>query len=110
MYWAIFMYLCGAVGVFFQHNIQYIIPWWKDKPMITTVVFSIPIGYFYLISWTYFTDHFKSVWSTRFLFFGLSYLVFPVLAYYFLRESPFTMKTVISTILSITIIYIQYRL
>jgi hypothetical protein len=48
--------------------------------------------------------------STRFLFFGLSYLVFPVLAYYFLRESPFTMKTVISTILSITIIYIQYRL
>tara|TARA_B100000212_G_scaffold341766_1_gene325986 strand:+ start:3614 stop:3946 length:333 start_codon:yes stop_codon:yes gene_type:complete len=110
MIYAIMMYMLGSIFGFFQQNIQYIIPWWKNRELLAAVMFSIPIGYFYLVAWTYFTNEFGSVWSTRFLFFGFSYIAFPFLAYVFLNESPFTLKTFICTMLSILIIAIQYKM
>ena len=92
---ALLLYILGSIFAFFQQNLQYIIPWWKGKEILSALVFSIPIGYFYLLSWTYFTDKFGSVWSTRFIFFGFSYLIFPVLSYVFLNESPVTFKNFI---------------
>ena len=48
-----------------------------------------------------------SLWQIRFIGFGLSYLVFPVLTWYFLGESMFTLKTGICIVLSMLIILIQ---
>ena len=110
MYFALLCYLIGSAGVFFQHNLQFINPWWKNKEVLNVLIFSIPIGFFYLKSWTYFVETLGSVWSARFLFFGLSYLIFPILAYTFLNETPWTVKTILSTLLSILIIVIQYKL
>jgi hypothetical protein len=110
MFHGLLTYFIASIGVFFQQNLQYIYPWWKDKPLLTTLIFSIPVGYCYLTSWTYFTNTLGSVWSTRFLFFGFSYLIFPILAYNFLNETPFTLKTLLCTFLSVIIILIQYKL
>ena len=110
MFYALLAYVVASIFAFFQQNIQYIIPWWKGKALLSAIMFSIPIGYFYLLSWTYFTDKFGSVWSSRFIFFGLSYLIFPFLAFSFLNENPFTFKNFICTILSVLIIVIQYTL
>ena len=77
--------------------------------MLNVFLFSIPIGLFYIKAWTYFVQTLGSAWSARFLFFGLSYLVFPVLAYVFLNESPWSTKTILSTALSVLIIVIQYK-
>ena len=107
---ALIYYLLASTGVFFQHNIQYIYPWWRDKDLLNVFIFSIPVGFFYLKSWTYFTDISGSVWTSRFVFFGLSYLIFPMTAYVFLGESPFTAKTFICTLLSILIILVQYKM
>lgn len=107
---ALITYIIASTGVFFQHNIQYIYPWWRNKDLINVLIFSIPVGYFYLKSWTYFTDASGSVWNTRFIFFGLSYLVFPINSYFFMGESPFTLKTLICTLLSLLIILVQYKL
>jgi hypothetical protein len=107
---ALIYYLLASTGVFFQHNIQYIYPWWRDKYLLTALIFSIPIGFSYLKAWTYFVDATGSVWTTRFIFFGLSYLVFPLTAYFFIGESPLTLKTLICTLLSILIILVQYKM
>ena len=48
-----------------------------------------------------------SVWSIRFIGFGLSYLVFPFMTWYLLGESMFTIKTILCIFLSFCIILIQ---
>ena len=103
-------YLIGSVGVFLQHNLQFIHPFWKGKDVLSVLVFSLPVGYCYLKSWTYFVETSGSAWTARFMFFALSYLVFPVLTYVFMNETPFTAKTLICIILSILMILVQYKL
>ena len=111
MSYALTAYIFAATLTFLQQNLQFIDDYYKDKQNWIIILFSFPIAYGYLYAWTYFVNNFNgSVWSARFLFFGLSYLIFPVLAYTFLNETPWTIKTVLSTMLSILIIVIQYKL
>ena len=49
----------------------------------------------------------ESVWQIRFIGFGLSYLVFPILTWYLLGESMLTVKTLLCILLSVLIILIQ---
>jgi len=49
----------------------------------------------------------ESVWSIRFIGFGISYLVFPFMTWYLLGESMFTVKTLLCIFLSLCIILIQ---
>jgi hypothetical protein len=107
---AILCYAIASTLIFFQHNIQFIS---KSNVEFKTnafiVLFAIPISYMYLFAWTAIVKLTGSVWSARFWFFGMSYLVFPILAYFFLKESPFTIKTIICTILSFIIIWVQFK-
>lgn len=48
-----------------------------------------------------------SVWQIRFVGFGLSYLVFPVLTWMILGETMFTIKTMVCILLSLLILAIQ---
>ena len=48
-----------------------------------------------------------SAWAARFVGFGVSYLVFPILTWVFLDESMFTVKTMLCIALSCVIIGIQ---
>jgi hypothetical protein len=48
-----------------------------------------------------------SVWQIRFIGFGLSYLVFPLLTWMILGESMLTLKTLICIFLSLLILLIQ---
>ena len=48
-----------------------------------------------------------SVWSLRFIGFGTSYLVFPVLTWLLLGESMFNLKTMLCIGLSFVIVGIQ---
>ncbi len=108
---ALALYTIAAVLTFLQHNSQLIHEVFKGKQNLLIVTLSIPISFCYVYAWTYFMSLTgNSTWSTRFIFFGLSYLVFPLLAYFLLNESPFTLKTFICTFLSLLIIFIQYKL
>jgi len=49
----------------------------------------------------------QSVWAVRFVGFGLSYLIFPLLTWYLLGETMFTIKTMVCIALSFLIILIQ---
>lgn len=104
------LYLIGSVGVFLQQNLQYINSYWKGKDLLTVLIFSFPVGYCFLKSWTFLVETTGSTWSARFIFFGLSYLTFPFLAYYLLGEQTFTFKNILCATLSVAIIIVQYRL
>ncbi len=49
-----------------------------------------------------------SLWSIRFLTFGLGYLIFIPLTWYFLGEQIFTIKNAISFVLCLALISVQF--
>lgn len=111
MIYALIYYILGAILVFMQHNLQFMNEAFKDKQLVLILTLSYPISFLYFYSWTYFVNNSGgSVWAARFIFFGLSYLVYPILSYVCLNETPFTIKTMLCTFLSVLILLIQYRL
>lgn len=84
---------------------------WSSKTLLIAVCFAVPCTLC-----AYFGTKFgyaalgESAWSARFFIHATSYLVFPFLTYYLLGESMFTLKTVLSVVLSLVIILIQIYL
>ena len=106
----IILYFLGGIAGWFQNNLWQFSPWWKDKGSYAVLIFSLPIGFAMYHAWKYFVVYFNNTWSARMMFFALSYLIFPVLTYAFLNESPFTVKNIVSIFLSLVIIYVQIKL
>jgi len=77
------------------------------KAMIACLVLSIPISILAFHGTRIGYNHFGSAWSVRLAAFGISYSVFPFMTYFFLRETPFSFKTMTCILLSVTIICIQ---
>ena len=107
MYVAILLYIFGAVIGWLQSNLQFVNSYWKDKHHLLILISSLPVSYSMFFAWKILVETYGSVWSARFLFFSLSYLIFPIMTYGFLGESPFTLKTSLCILLSIAIILIQ---
>tara|TARA_Y100001937_G_C6914564_1_gene238955 strand:+ start:234 stop:554 length:321 start_codon:yes stop_codon:yes gene_type:complete len=103
------LYFIGGTVGWFQNNLWQFSPWWKDKGVHAVLMFSLPIGWCMYFAWQNFVIYFNSTWSARMMFFALSYLIFPILTYAFLGESPFTTKNMISIGLSFAIIYVQIK-
>ena len=99
--------IAAHVLIWFATNSQLIDGYSKKKAFALAIGLSIPIT---LLSFYATQLGFKalaSLWSVRLLAFGLSYLVFPVLTWMLLHESPFTIKTITCVILSFIIVAIQ---
>ena len=103
----VLLYITGTTIGWFQTNLQFINDYWKDKHHVLILISSFPISYSMFYAWKIIVESTGSIWSARFLFFALSYLVFPTLTYLFMGESPFTLKTSLCILLSILIILIQ---
>ena len=100
-------FFIAQVFVWFQTNSQLIWDWWKDKPILATVLFSIPTGicFWYGVKIAY--EEMGQVWGPRFLIFSMSYFTFPILTWWLLNESMFTTKTMICVALSFMIVGVQ---
>ena len=110
MFYALICYSIAQSLIFYQQNITKIDPdVTKIKFHMAMVLISLPVTYLYYYSWNAFANLTGSVWSARFIFFGLSYLVFPFLAYYILNENMFTAKNFACIALSLLIVYIQFK-
>ena len=95
------------VAVWFSTNLQFIDSW-QDKSFLIAIALSIPITCVAYMG-TKFTYHAlnDSAWSSRFIGFGTSWLVFPALTWLILHESMLTPKTLICIGLSLIIIGVQ---
>ena len=94
--------------VWFAANTQFISPEWKTRSLHIALAVAIPatLCSYYGARFAYDALN-NSVWASRFLAFGISYLVFPTLTYLLLGESMFTIKTMTCVFLSFLIIFIQ---
>lgn len=105
---AIILVMIGHILGWYTHNLQFVYDFWKNKPILSNVIFGIPCGIAYWYSTKLFMEVMGDLWSSRFLVFALSYLTFPVLTWFYLNESMFTQKTMICTFLAVLIIIVQY--
>jgi hypothetical protein len=100
-------FLLAQTLVWFANNSQFAWDWWKDKPIITCLIYSFPASLFFWYGSKYSYAALGEAWGSRLLAFGTSYLIFPILTYVILHESMFTPKTMICVILSIAIVLVQ---
>jgi hypothetical protein len=100
-------FFVAQLCVWFQSNSQLVWEWWEDKPLVAAAIFSIPVSLCFWYGTKFIYNSTGQLWTARLIGFGMSYLTFPILTHYFLNESMFTAKTLVSTVLAGCIIAIQ---
>lgn len=100
--------VCGHVLAGYTHNLQFVYEFWKNRPVLSNMVFGIPCGFAYWYATKHFMAATGELWSIRFIAFSLSYLTFPLMTWYYLNESMFTTKTLICTFLAVIIMFVQF--
>ena len=81
--------------------------WWKDHPILTVMIFSLPAAFCFFYGWTLIVGELNSLWAARLIGFALSFTVFPILTWHFMGESMFRPKVLICVVLAIIIILTQ---
>ena len=104
---ACLLYGIAQALVFFQLNSQFFWKWWDNRPITSVFVFGVPAGLCFWAATKIAYGAMDEIWGPRFLGFCLSYVTFPILAWYFMHESMFTTKTLLCVLLSFCIISIQ---
>ena len=107
LFLGIMLFMAGQIAGWFQLNSQYIWKWWEDKPVLAAFVFGVPTSMLFWYAWRMIAGATESVWAARFIGSGTGFLIFPVLTWFCLGESMFTVKTMSCLFLSIIIILIQ---
>jgi hypothetical protein len=81
--------------------------WWKNNILFSAFVLSPIIFYCSLTYWTITYEWLQAVWSVKFIAYGVNIVVFSVCAYYFLGESLFTIRNVVSIVFATLMILSQ---
>lgn len=101
-------FMLGHTLGWFQVNSQFVWQWWRDRPLLTVCIYAIPTALCYLYGARFAYEHTGEAWAGRFLAFAASYLVFPILTWWLLKESMFTTKTLTCVGLSFIIMLVQF--
>lgn len=98
----------GHIMGWFAGNSQFVWDYWKDKPILATLLFGTPAGlaFWYGTKFCFIATG-EELWSVRFIAAVFSYTVFPVMTWHFLGESMFTPKTMICVFLALSILFVQ---
>lgn len=102
------LFICLHALIWFSTNSQFTsIPMLSGNAMLINLILSIPISMLALYASKIGYECTDSIWAVRFIAFGTSYLVFPLLTWFLLGETMFEIKTVLCILLSVIIILIQ---
>lgn len=112
MYYQNLFYVCclfyfGQIASWFAFNSQLVWEWWDNKPILSCVVFGLPSSVMFWYGTKIAYSTMDELWGPRFLSFGISYMVFPFLTWWLLKESMLEAKTMICIFLSMLIVGIQ---
>ena len=104
---AILSFVIGNVLVWYQLNSQLVWDWAKGyKSMWIMSLLGVPISLLFWLctKWGYLG--FGNLWAVRWLAFGSSMLVFPLMTYFYLGEA-ITLKTLVTILLAFIIMLLQ---
>ena len=107
LYWSLIFQFIGSIVAFAQLQGWVVFP---DRPFLKSIWWLyitrliIPPLFFYSTKWSY--EHFGAFWNMRLAGFGMSTIVFGILAWGLIGEIP-TLKTIICLLLAAAIILIQ---
>lgn len=107
LYYGLLMFLVGQTLSWFQSNSTIIGSDEGNKALLfacmtaplTTLSFAMGTKFVYA--------NMESLWSVRFITFGIGYLVFIPLTWYFLGEEMFTVKNGVSFLLCVALLLVQ---
>ena len=102
-----FLFTSLHVLVWFGTNWQLVENVDRTSALKICIIVSIPIALLGFHATKIGYSLYESAWSVRLLAFGTSYLIFPLMTWFWLDESPFNLKTMLCIGLSFSIILIQ---
>lgn len=103
----VLFFLVGNIFAWFQFNSQFVWEWWRDKALLSNLLFAIPMGICFWYAIRHIVDATGLLWSSKLIGFGVGNVVFGILTYALLKESVLTPKTLICLFLACLIIAIQ---
>ena len=101
-----FLIIGHAMG-WFAGNSQFVWEFWKDKPVLANIIFGIPAGVMFWYGTRYVMQSTPELWTARFTAAVISYSVFPLMTWFYLGESMFTIKTMLCVCLAFMILIVQ---
>ena len=103
----IISFIVANILVWYQLNSQLVWDWAKgNKSMWIMSLLGIPISLLFWLSTKWGYLGFGNLWSVRWLAFGSSMFVFPIMTYFYLGEAM-SLKTLISILLALIIMILQ---
>ena len=104
--YGLLLFLGAHLITWFQLNGQFLWGWFKENTLLLAIC-GIPISYLYIYATKATVDHFDgTMWPARFIGFGVGILVYALLVGIFFKEG-ITLKTLVSLLLSVSLIFIQ---
>ena len=103
----ILYFVAGNILAWFQFNSQFVWKWWENKPLLSSLIFAIPMGMCFWYAIRHVVMATDGLWASKLIGFGVSNFVFGIMTYVFLSESIFTFKTLSCLVLAMAIIGIQ---
>lgn len=99
-----------TVFIWIQLNMRYVSEWFDQNYLLNIMITSPIIG---LVSYAYYgkaVEYFNSLWSAKLVAYAIGIVIFAILSWAFIGESPFELKTILCIILSFAILGIQILL
>lgn len=107
----LFGLLLGTVAhsfSWFGMNSQFIWDFWKDRPFMAALLFGLPSNVVFWFASKYVREGTHSVWNVRWLLFAMSFPPMFVLTTTMLGDSFLTTKNMITMLLAICIVIVQF--
>ena len=106
LYYSIVCLFIANIIAYYQLNGQFFLKEWYWHNPWTTSMIGYPVGMLFWYATKFSYEHFGQFWNIRLIGFGMGTLVFGLMTWLILDETP-DMKNTISLILALGIITIQ---
>jgi len=104
------LFTIAQILAWFQSNSGILGGWLSENYIYVALVFGPIVSVLFATGTKMMYDEGISLWSIRFLTFGLGYTIFIPLTWYFLGEEILTLKNILSFVLCIALISTQFLL
>jgi hypothetical protein len=100
--------ILGHAVAWFGSNSQFMWESWKNNPIYSVILLGIPSNIiFWLAAKTIYSST-HSIWQIRWIMFAASFPPMLMLSHYYFNESFLNTKNIITLILALSIIFVQF--